>query len=67
MLILEAGEVCHLASHCPYHVGSAGPCYGAAATRMNKFECEHVKNGKIVEGGIKIPGDQTGKMKVIME
>jgi len=67
MMLLEVGQACHLSSQCPYHVGAAGPCHGASANRPHEFQCDYVINGKIVEGGIKIPGDQTGKMKVIME
>ena len=67
MMLLEAGEVCKLAPTCPYHTGSLGPCYGAKSDRPNIFECSHVVNGKIVEGGTVTPGDQTGKMRVIME
>jgi len=66
MMILEANQVCSLASQCPYHNGQAGPCYGAKADRPNKFECEFVVNGRIIEGGAKIPGDQTGKQQVIL-
>ena len=67
MMLLEAGEACRLAPTCPYHTGSAGPCHGALITRENTFQCDHVVNGRIVEGGVNIPGDQTGKMKVILE
>ena len=67
MMLLEAGEACKLAPNCPYHTGNMGPCYGARGDRSNIFECEHVVNGRIVEGGSIIPGDKTGKMRVIME
>ena len=67
MMLLEAGETCKLSATCPYHIGSSGPCYGTFTNRQNEFQCDHVINGQIVEGGIKIPGDQTGKMKVILE
>lgn len=66
-MILKEGEVCPFASNCPYHIGTAGPCYGAISTRMNEFKCEYVVNGRIVEGGVRLPADKTGKMKVIME
>ena len=65
-MILESNQACPLASQCPYHTGQMGPCYGAKADRPNKFECEHVVGGRIVEGGTKIPGDQTGKQQVIL-
>lgn len=67
MMLLEAGEVCKLSNNCPYHTGPSGPCHGTFAHRQNKFQCKYVINGQIVEGGVKIPGDQTGKMKVILE
>ena len=66
-MLLEVGEVCKHAQICPYHNASSNPCYGTFHTRENTFQCDHVVNGKIVEGGVTIPGDQTGKMKVIME
>lgn len=67
MMLLEANEVCKLSQTCQYNTGSAGPCYGAMINRPNRFECKYVINGQIVEGGVIIPGDQTGKMKVILE
>lgn len=67
MMLLKENQPCPLAAQCQYHVGPGGPCYGAKANRPNVFECEYVINGRIVEGGSKVPGDQTGKMKVIME
>lgn len=66
-MILKEGEACHLAFNCPYHIGATGPCYGASSQRQNEFQCEYVVNGQIVEGGVRLPADKTGKMKVIME
>lgn len=67
MLILEAGEVCPYSARCPYNNGMS-PCYGTMSTRKNRFECKYVKDGKIIkDSGGRIPGDKTGKMKIIME
>jgi len=66
-MILEAGQVCHLANQCPYNE-PYGRCYGALSTRMNEFDCDYVVNGQLViRDGSRNPLDQTGKMKVIME
>jgi len=70
MMILEVGEVCPYASSCPHnnnHVIST-PCYGTLTSRQNQFTCQFVVNGSIVKDNVgRIPGDQTGKMKVILE
>ncbi len=66
MIILKINEVCPLALQCPYN--STDSCYGARPNRKNRFVCEHVKDGKILEGKpMRMPGDKTGRMKVIME
>jgi len=66
MMILKENEVCPLASQCPYN--STDSCYGAKTNRGSKFTCDYVENGKILEGqSIRMPGDKTGRMKVIME
>jgi hypothetical protein len=69
MLILEAGEVCPFGNRCPYNSnGLTGPCQGTLSSRQNKFTCEYVQNGKIVEGGsTRLSDDKTGNMKIIME
>jgi hypothetical protein len=66
MLILKENEVCPHGSICPYNQGVGG-CYGAVPNRNTVFQCEYVINGKIVEGGARIPGDITGKMKVLID
>jgi hypothetical protein len=70
MLILEAGEVCPHAATCPYNNNSVitTPCFGSLSSRKTKFECKFVVNGRVLkDAGTRIPGDQTGKMKVIIE
>ena len=68
MMILKEGEVCPHSANCPYNQNSYGPCYGTLASRPNVFECEYVINGQIVvTDGVRLPGDKTGKMKVIMD
>lgn len=70
MMILEAGEICPHKNSCPYNVNSMSgkPCYGTLLTRKNTFHCEFVVNGQIIhDAGIRLPGDITGKMKVILE
>ena len=63
-MILEAGEQCRHAQTCP----RSDTCYGVRPDRQNKFECDYVTNGHLVENpGFRNPMDQTGKMKVIME
>ena len=67
MLILEAGEICPYGMRCPYN-NSGAPCHGTLSSRMNRFECKFVKDGKILkDAGTRIPGDRTGNMKIIME
>lgn len=66
MMILNEQQVCPYSNTCSYN--SMSTCQGANPQRENKFTCEWVKDGKIIEGhGIRLSGDKTGKMKVIME
>ena len=69
MLILEVGEVCPYATSCPHNNNSmiTTPCFGTLLDRKSRYECKFVVNGKILKDGSRIPGDQTGKMKIIME
>ena len=65
-LILNEFEVCPFSGHCQYNRDNT--CFGARSDRKNKFTCEYVKNGRIVDGGInRLAEDRTGKMKVLME
>lgn len=64
-LILESGKACPHANNCPYN--KFDECLGARSDRNTRFSCSFVKNGKIIEGGIRNRFDQTGKMKIIME
>jgi len=64
-LILEAGEKCPHSTSCPYNKNNE--CWGARNNRNMRFNCSHVKNGCIVEGGTRNRLDQTGQMKIIME
>ena len=66
MIILQENEVCPFASQCFYN--STGNCVGSKSNRQNKFTCDYVVNGQIIEGQpARLAGDKTGKMKVIME
>jgi len=66
MLSLKENQVCPHSSKCPYN--KLNQCYGANSTRSWEFKCEWVVHGRIVEGqGVRLPGDKTGQMKVIME
>jgi len=67
MMVLKEFQACHLAENCIYHIPPRGPCWGARGDRPNEFHCEYVINGRIVEGGIRLPDDKTGRMKVILE
>ena len=69
MMILESGEVCPYANTCQFALITVGePCHGILSTRQNKFTCTFVVNGEINPGNeSRIPGDKTGRMKVIME
>lgn len=70
MLVLEAGKVCPYGNNCPYNNNSviSTPCLGTIPTRKTKFECAFVVNGKVIkDAGARIPGDQTGKMKIIYD
>ncbi|MHA1816186.1 MAG: hypothetical protein ACTSX1_09290 [Candidatus Heimdallarchaeaceae archaeon] len=66
MLILESGETCPYSTRCPYHT-SANQCYGARSDRPTQFNCSHVENGKIMEGGVRLPKDVTGQMQVLID
>lgn len=68
MMTLGEGQVCPYGVNCPYNVNALGePCHGTMASRKNTFTCDYVINGKIIEDGSpRIPGDKTGRMKVIM-
>jgi hypothetical protein len=69
-MILEAHKVCPHVNTCPYKGGSVTSemCYGARSDRNVEFTCDYVVNGQvIVNAGIRLPQDKTGKMKVIME
>jgi hypothetical protein len=65
MLVLKEGEQCPFSTVCPYN--EQGRCWGANPNRNHKFTCEYVVNGKIIDGGTRLPGDKTGKMKVIVD
>jgi len=66
-MILEKTEVCHLGNNCPYN-DPYGTCFGVNKNRNRTFECDYVINGQIIrDAGVRLPLDQTGKMKVIME
>lgn len=66
MMILQENEVCMYASQCPYN--EHNNCFGSRADRGRQFTCDYVKDGKILEGQpSRIPGDETGRMKVIVE
>lgn len=65
MLVLKVGRICPFAAQCKYNQN--GQCWGAKPNRDYEFSCEYVVNGQILEGGSRIPGDKTGKMKVILE
>lgn len=69
MMILEIGQICPYKNTCPHGVTTMGvPCHGTWATRPNKFFCNYVIDGKIVDNmGSRLPGDKTGQMKIIME
>jgi hypothetical protein len=66
MMILKENEVCPFSKQCPYNINF--DCFGSIPNRKTVFTCNYVKNGKILEGqGIRLPGDKTGNMRVIME
>ena len=65
MLILKEGQVCPFSQSCPYN--DMNQCWGAKPNRPNTFTCEYVVNGKILEGGFRLPSDKTGKMKILQE
>jgi hypothetical protein len=66
MMILKEYEVCSLSMHCKYN--SSDGCGGAKSGRDNEFICDYVKDGKILDGhSMRIPGDKTGRMKIILE
>ena len=65
-MILKENEICPFAAQCIYN--STDSCFGARANRDTIFTCDYVKNGKIIKDQpMRMPGDKTGKMKVIME
>lgn len=68
-MILEAGQICPHKNVCPYATTTVGePCHGTFSERQNRFTCDFVINGKVVtDVGTRLPGDKTGRMKVIME
>jgi len=66
MMILEEKQVCPHSARCPYN--NMGTCQGANSQRQVTFTCEWVTDGIIDEGhSMRLTGDKTGKMKVIME
>lgn len=70
MMILKEGQTCPYALECPYNkpYSVSGPCHGTLLSRKNEFTCDYVVNGQIVEGGKPlIPGDKTGKMRIILD
>jgi hypothetical protein len=69
MMILEAGCVCPYKNKCPHGLTTIGePCHGTLSTRKNTFTCTFVVNGNLItDNSNRLPGDQTGRMKVIME
>jgi len=64
-LILEVGEKCPHSIKCPYNLNNE--CWGANKNRNIKFNCSFVKNGQIVEGGMRNKYDQTGQMKILID
>jgi len=66
-MVLKERQVCPHSTRCPYNINST--CQGANPRREEAtFTCEWVTNGIIDEGrGVRLAGDKTGKMKVIME
>lgn len=64
-LILQVGEKCPHSSACPYNKDNE--CWGSKIDRKVKFNCSHVRNGYIIEGGTRNRYDQTGQMRIIME
>lgn len=69
MMILKEKELCPHSCRCPYNINALGePCHGTMLSRTNEFICDYVVNGQIItDGSPRIPGDKTGRMKVIME
>lgn len=70
VMVLEKYKVCPYGASCLYNrsMGEAGKCFGARENRDTEFFCEYVVNGKIIkDGGIRLPQDKTGKMKILME
>lgn len=65
MMVLKEYEVCPLQNNCPYN--KQGECFGASSNRPTSFVCEYVVDGKILEGGQRLPGDKTGKMKLLID
>lgn len=70
VMVLEKGKVCLYAEKCPYNrgVSESGKCYGARSDRDTEFFCEFVVDGKIIlDAGVRLPQDKTGKMKILVE
>lgn len=65
MMILKEYQQCQLRNNCPYN--KFNECFGARVNRPTEFICEFVVNGKILNGGQRLPGDKTGKMKLIVD
>lgn len=66
MLILESKQKCPHSFMCPHN--QDGQCFGANPEREHRFTCEYVgENGQINEHGFRLPGDLTGKMRIITE
>jgi len=65
-MILQENEVCPLSMHCKYNLNNS--CAGTDSSRDNKFVCEYVKDGKILDGHTsRLLGDKTGRMQVIID
>jgi hypothetical protein len=66
MRVLEAGEICPYAERCQYNI-TPNQCQGANLNRKNQFKCSYVDNGIIENGGVRLPQDKTGQMKIIID
>jgi hypothetical protein len=66
-LILKPNEVCPYSKDCYYNRGM-NECFGARSDRNNSFTCTFFNSeGKIEEGHYRLPQDQTGQMKVLID
>jgi len=66
--VIEHNKVCPLRKTCPYakDLATGHFCQGTV-TREGTFICDYVKDGKVTnEGKLRLRGDKTGKMNVIM-